>query len=207
MELEEMKTLWEEMSQKVEKQQVLTDTLIMEMTQRQYRSRFNKISLYEGTGTVICYLMALALIIQVGKFDTWYLTLMAVFTAGYLFVMPFLVMRSIFKIQKLDIAKDHYKDTLVQFTKAKRRLLFNQRLAIPFNFLLVFMIVPVFDKLFNGDDMIAEMIAGTGEETSLWFILTIIVTVVFMILVSRWGYRHYKRITSSAENLLKELDR
>ena len=28
MELEEMKTLWQEMSEKVEKQQVLTDTLI-----------------------------------------------------------------------------------------------------------------------------------------------------------------------------------
>ena len=34
MELEEMKTLWEEMSQKVEKQQLVTDQIIMDMTQQ-----------------------------------------------------------------------------------------------------------------------------------------------------------------------------
>ncbi len=41
MELEEMKTLWEEMSLKVEKQQIVTDQLIMEMTQQKYKNKFN----------------------------------------------------------------------------------------------------------------------------------------------------------------------
>ena len=40
MELEEMKVLWQEMSQQVEKQKSLTDKLIIEMTQQKYAQKF-----------------------------------------------------------------------------------------------------------------------------------------------------------------------
>jgi len=70
MELEEMKTLWEEMSQKVEKQQLVTDQIIMDMTQQKYTSKFSKIFLYESLGTVICFAMAVYILFNIEKLDT-----------------------------------------------------------------------------------------------------------------------------------------
>ena len=74
MELEEMKTLWGEMSIEIEKQKKLTDSLIIKMTQADYRNKISKILIPESIGAIICFAEHSIYTCQLSKTkQTWYL--------------------------------------------------------------------------------------------------------------------------------------
>ena len=199
MELEEMKTLWEEMSQKVEKQQLVTDQIIMDMTQQKYTSKFSKIFLYESLGTVICFAMAVYILFNIEKLDTWYLMACGIFTLAFLFLLPLFTLWSLTRIKSLDVAVFSYKETLVRFERSKKWVLLSQRTSIYLSFILFLAVLPVLSKIFNNKDMF------TMDMDALPWIFTGAVFVL-LILFLRWGYGCYKSITASAEMVLKELE-
>ena len=199
MELEEMKTLWQEMSQQVEQQKKLTDTLIMEMTQQKYSQKFSKIAIYESIGAIICFIAAIYMIFNFNKFDTWYLMACGIFMISYLLILPIFVLRSLKTIKSLNITNKSYKQTIVGFAKAKKQLLLVQKLGIYVNFILFLTSIPLAAKLLNNKDI---FLAGG----SIWQGVFIVVVAVLMIFVSRWGYGCYKNVTNSAENILKDLE-
>ncbi|MEP3380166.1 MAG: hypothetical protein ABJO28_06260, partial [Maribacter dokdonensis] len=80
MELEEMKSLWEDMSQKVDQQKVLTDQLIMDMTKERYENRMRRISVPETISALICFAAVIYLISNFNLLDVWYLQLTGVLT-------------------------------------------------------------------------------------------------------------------------------
>ena len=61
MEIEELQSVWSEMSAQLEKQKKLTNELIMEMTQNRYSTKFDKLTFYETIGAVISFVMAIYL--------------------------------------------------------------------------------------------------------------------------------------------------
>lgn len=199
MELEEMKTLWSEMSKEVEKQKSLTDKLIIDMTQERYTNKFNKILIYESMGAVICFAAAIFLIVNLGKLDTWYLLTLGIITITFLLLLPVLVLRSISRIKRLNIATNNYKETLVGFARAKKELLFTQRLGIYLSFVLALVIMPVTSKIVGNKDFFTM-----EHNAKLWFFLPVLF--IFLFFFSRWGYKCYKSITNSAEDILKELE-
>jgi len=85
----------------------------------------------------------------------------------------------------------------VLFEKAKNKLLLLQRVGIYLSFLLMFIILPVASKLLKNKDLFLE--AGV------WFVYLPIMG-TFLFFFARWGYGCYKNITSSAENILNELE-
>lgn len=199
MELEEMKTLWEEMSQKVDKQQLITDQIIMDMTQQKYSNKFTKLFFYESLGTVICYGMAVYLLFNIEKLDTWYLLACGIFTITFLFLLPLFTLRSLTRIKRLDVAAYSYKETLVRFERSKKRVLLLQRTGIYLSLILFLAVLPVMSKIFNNKDMFTmDMDAFPWIFTGAVFVL--------LIFFARWGYGCYKSITASAENVLKELE-
>ena len=64
MELEELRNEWQEMSKEIEKQKILTDKLIIDMTQKKYKNKLNSISIPETIGTVICFAAAIYIFIN-----------------------------------------------------------------------------------------------------------------------------------------------
>ena len=66
MELQEMQAAWQQMNQKIEKQQQLTDQLIMEMTTQKYRAKYQKLNTFETVGGVICYVFATYILMNFG---------------------------------------------------------------------------------------------------------------------------------------------
>ena len=199
MELEEMKTLWQEMSQQVEQQKKLTDTLIMDMTQQKYTQKFSKITTYESIGAAICFIMAILILVNFNKLNTWYLAACGIFTLSYLLTLPILVLRSLKTIRSINISSASYKESIVGFAKAKKQLLLIQKLGMYVNFILFLAIIPVSSKLLGDKDIFI-----TGG--SLWKYGFIVIVAIAMIFVSRWGYGCYKNITNSAENILKEIE-
>lgn len=197
MELDEMKNLWQKMSQKIDKQKHLTNKLIMDMTQERYTNRFNTISTYETIGAVICLVMAFTVIINFGKLDTWYLIACGTFTAAYLLILPILSLNALHRIKRVNISGNSYKETLIAFAKAKKQLLLVQKSGIYLNFILMFITIPLASKILNNKNIFL------GSNHWLWFIP---IFVLFLVIFSRWGYQCYKNITNSAENILKELE-
>lgn len=196
MELDEMKTLWEAMSQKVEKQQTITDKLILEMTRARYKNRFAKITAYETLATVICFAAAFIVSVNFQKLDTWYLVASGIFAITFLVSIPILVLQSWSKIRNLNIGMGNFKDVLKQYANYKTAILRMQRIAIYLNFPFLLVVFLLSNKIINNRDFIQEGIS--------WFWL--IPAFLFLYFFSRWGYNQYVKITNSAENILKELE-
>jgi len=198
MELEEIQALWNELSAKVDKQNTLTDQLILTMTKERYKNRFQKIKTYETIATFIAAALAIAVLLNLGKLDTWYLLACGIFTAAHLLLLPPLVLSSLNKIKNISINNKNYKETIMAFAKAKQWLLFVQRLAMLLNFILMLACLPVAVKLISNKD-----IFKTGSTVLLWIIP---VMVLILVSFSAWGYKWYQRNANAAELLIKELD-
>jgi multisubunit Na+/H+ antiporter MnhG subunit len=198
MELDKMKSLWDEMSLEVEKQKKLTDKIIMEMTQAKYRTKIGIVSKYEGIGAIICFIAAIILITKLNELDTWYLLGSGVLVVVYLITIPTIVLRSIRKMRNLNITSNNYKQTLIDYANNRKHFLLIQRIGIYLNFLLMIVALPMFVKLSSNKDIFVT-------NTSVWYWYVPIMT-LFLIFFSRWGYKSYKSITASAEKTLRELE-
>ena len=197
MELEEMKILWEEMNQKVNQQDQLTDKLIMDMTKERYINKLNGISKYESIGAVFCFLIALLLVANFHKLDSTYLILSGLFSIAFYLILPVLSLNSIARMKRVNIARNNNKQTLIEFGKARTHFLLVQKLAVYFSFVIVIISVPVAVKIIDGKDLF--MNAGFWY----WYIP---IGFLCLFLFSRWGYSCYTSMTNSAENILKELE-
>lgn len=197
MNIEELQAVWQEMSSELEKQKKLTHQIIMQMTQERYRSKLQKIANIEGTGAIVCFLAGTYVVFNFNTLDTWYLQFCGIFTIAFLFLLPVLVMRSIFAMRKIDIRAGKHAETLARFTKARNQFLFLQRIGIGLALVLMFTTLPVASKIMTGKDLFTEL------NIWLWYLP---VMLIFIVLFSRWGYGHYKRITNSAGHILSEME-
>lgn len=199
MEIEEMQALWSEMSDQLEQQKKLTNDIIMNMTQERYTNTFKRLANYETLGAFVCYAVAFYMLLNFNALETWYLKACGGFSIAFLVILPVLVLRTLQRLQGLNIVDTTYKDTLIAYTKAKTRLIRLQQFSIGASFFLMFAVAAVFAKLWSNSDFF--MI-----ERDIKSYLVIGFALVFVSGVSYWGYRHYRNITRSAENLLQELE-
>lgn len=197
MELEEMRNEWQEMSKKMEKQQLLTDKLIIDMTQEKYNNKLRSISVPETIGTVICFAVAFYIFINFYKLDTWYMQLSGIFTALFCIVLPILSLKSIFGMQKINMLTGNYKQVLERFAKSKKRFVLVQKVSFYLSFILVIVALPVAAKLLNGKDLFLE------SKIWLWYVPF---GFIFLYFFSKWVFKHYKKTTEIAEELLKDLE-
>ena len=197
MTLEEMQNVWSEMTEKIDKQERLTDKLIIDMTQEKFKNKISRIARYESLGAVVCFAGAALIALNIGKLDTWYLLASGLLVMLYFILIPLVVLKSIGQMKSIDLLKNTYKQSLIEFTNKRKRFLFWQRTGVISNFFLMVLILPVFSKLFKGKDLFIE-------QSSVWF-WYMVVMLVFLIPFSFWGYNKYKKMTASAENLLRDL--
>jgi len=92
MELEELQAAWTQMSNELEKQKELTNTLIMDMTKEKYNAKFRTITNYEKAGTLVCVASAVFIALNIQKLDTWYLLACGLFAVLFSVIMPILVL-------------------------------------------------------------------------------------------------------------------
>lgn len=197
MEIEELQAVWSEMSLQLEKQNKLTNKIIMQMTQERYSNKFSKVSTYETMGAVVCFTMAVYLLIHFSKLETWYQITSGIFTIAILLVLPIMVLRALNHMKRINIHDSNFTDTIVNYTKAKNQLLLTQRIGIYVSFVLLFASLPVFGKIIGDKDILID------HGVLFWYFP---IMGIFLFLFTRWGYKCYKGITNSAENILKELE-
>ena len=198
MELEEMKSLWSNLSKEVEQQKILTDNLIIEMTKERINSKLNKIALPEMIGALVCLAGALFILVNFSKLDTWYFITCGVFTISYLILLPIISLNSLFKMKNVSLDDTNYKQTLIKFSRNKKRYMMIQKSSIYFSLLLVFTAMPLAGKIINNKDIFIE--------SNIWYIYLPIM-LVFLFFFSRWGIKCVNNVTQSSEDLLKDLEK
>ncbi|PKV51244.1 hypothetical protein ATE84_3318 [Aquimarina sp. MAR_2010_214] len=200
MELEEMQTVWSQMSDQIDKQKKLTDKMIIMMTQDQYRKKLNKIAYPEMIGAIICYSVVILILVNLNKLDNWYTLLSGIISTVILLVLPILSLKSIYQMRKINIARNNYKETLLEYSKGKKRFQVATKMGVYLGFVLMFVIMPVTSKIINNKDLFSE-------TKSLWpFAIAIPVAIIFFIVFVRWVGKCYNNNINSAETLFKELE-
>lgn len=198
MNLEEMQSVWKEMTEKLDDQKHLTNKLIMDMTKEKFKNKISRIARYESLGALICFIGALCLILNIEKLDTWYLLGSGLLVLTYLIILPIIVLKYIKQMKNIDLVNNSYKQSLIAFTDKRRQFLLAQRVGIIANFFLMILILPVSSKLFNGEDLFI-----TQSSKWIWYM---VMMVIFLVPFSIWGYRKYDKMTATAENLLRDLE-
>lgn len=196
MELEEMKTLWDEISVEIEKQKKLTDSLILQMTKANYRNKINKIWIPELMGTLVCLASVIFILINYTKLNTPYLMACGIIASLILVLLPLLSLNAVYKMRSVHISAKSYKQSLLDYSKGKILFVFVQKLSFYLGSLLLLLIFPVMGILIGGVDLF--------KESPLW--LWFAVGFPFFYLFARWVFKKYIRSTIDAENMLKELD-
>ena len=197
MTLEEMQHVWSEMTEKIAEQERLTDLLIINMTEEKIKNKISSIARYETLGAIVCFIGALCILLNIERLDTWYLLTSGIVVLAYLIFIPLMVLKQIGQMKSIDLLKNSYKQSLIEFAKKRKRFLFWQRIALFSNSVPIVLILPVSSKMFKGNDLFLEQGA-----LWLWYVIAML---VILIPFSYWGYRKYSRMTASAENLLKDL--
>ncbi|MEP6748033.1 MAG: hypothetical protein ABJB86_09925 [Bacteroidota bacterium] len=195
MDLEEMKTLWIQMSLQVEKQKKITDSLIIKMTQVNYRNKINKIWIPEAISSVFAFIAIAFIVTGFQKLNTWYLVICGMVTMVILFLLPVLSLRSIYRIRSLQVLDKNYKESLLAYSKARIHFVFVQKLSFYLGSVLILTVVPVVRKLINGMDFF--------KETKLWF--AYVIGFPFYYFIAKWVFKYYIKSAADAENILKEL--
>lgn len=199
MEIEEMQALWSELTDQLEKQKKLTDKIIMDMTQERYSNKFRKITNIETFGALVCFIMGLYILINFPKLDTWYLMACGAITLTFLFGLPLMALSALRNIRNVNIRDKNYKEALLDYSKAKRRIMNIQKVAIFASFIVMIAASGVFAKVWGNKDFFLV-------ERNMWANLALLGALLFVSFFAYWGYRGYSRLTNSAENILKELE-
>lgn len=196
MELEEMKTLWEEMSLKLEKQKKMTDTLIIKMTQANYRNKLSKILVPETIGSLVCLIQIVFILINFSELNTWYLAACGILSVVISLLMPLLSLTSIRNLRSVHISQNNYRQSLLDYSKGKRLFVLIQKINFYLGCIFMVVVLPVMGQLIGGKDLF--------KVTRLWWIYSI--AFVFFSGFARWVYRCYIKTADDAESILKELE-
>ncbi|APU69470.1 hypothetical protein [Christiangramia flava] len=196
MELEEMKNLWEGMSKKVEKQELLTKNLLEKVTEQKYHSKLNKIRYPEMIGTIICYLGAVYLIMNFVKIDPLAEKIFAIIAIGLLLTLPVISLRSLNLMQNLPISSKTYLDTLNDFGKRKMRFQKFQKLNVSLGLFLLIVAIPVLSAI-KGVDL---------SETEHFWTLTFPISIIAFLGFAFWVFRSYKKSLEATEKLLSDIN-
>ncbi|WP_299799589.1 hypothetical protein [uncultured Maribacter sp.] len=199
MELEELQSAWTQMSDELNHQKKLTNQIILDMTKQKYQNKFTTITKYETIGAVVCFAIALFVLINFGKLDTWYLQICGVLTLSFLIVLPVMVLTTLKKIKNIDILNGSYKENLKFYLKTKNRLLRLQQVGIAVGFVGLLFIVPVTSKIISNKNVFL-----TSLKTEQYVIFAI--TMIAMVFFCKWAYKGYVKVTQSAQELIQELE-
>lgn len=196
MELEEMKSHWQNLSVKVENHERIQKEILLEMTKTRFRRKIDGIRIPEIFGTLICFAYAAYLVYNFGKIDLWFNQTLAVANIFSFIILPVASLTTIWQMKSLQINHLATTDMLEQFRRAKRNFWRVQQLAVWLAGMMVLTLVPILDDIHGKED--------TFLQAEFWMIYTP-VSLVFLFFFSRYVLGKYRKIMLQSEDILKDI--
>ncbi|SHJ00395.1 hypothetical protein SAMN04487911_10961 [Arenibacter nanhaiticus] len=200
MDLEELRSAWEEMSSKLEAQKSVTDDIILKMTKENYKNNLNKISRPESYGAIIALFGALAILFNFYQLDTWLLRVCGSISLIIMIVLPLLSLIYLRRMQHIDVSENNYKDVVQKFSKNKQRFQRLQKTSVYIGFVFMIILIPVTSKLMNGEDIFSQPF----KPFWFWFLP---LAFIFYYLFSKKVLKCYTSNINRANRLLNDLER
>ena len=195
MELDDLKSIWQNEGN-ANTQNNLTTLIIDKMTQEKYRSKIKKITLPEIIGSSICVTAAGFIALNFNKLDT--IALQAVGVASIIILLIISVL-SVLSLQRLNVRKDltkPYAEILKIFAAQKIAFYKLQKINIILCYLLMVTIIVLLPKLFGGKDI---------TEYKYFWLFAFSTGYIFLLLLSKFVSKFYKKTLQQSEELLREL--
>lgn len=196
MELEEMQSTWSALSKRVEKQENITNQIIEEMTQKKYNSKLNKIVYSEYIGTIVCFIAAVYLILNLTKIENTPVQILALASIALLFILPIISLKSLHTIKSVNITSKTYLEAINSFASQKIRFQKFQKLNVLLGFSLVLMTVPVLSAI-QGKDL---------SETPYFWSLIFPFFILIFLAFAFWVLKSYNKVLNDTERMLADID-
>lgn len=196
MELEEMQSLWADLSQKIEKQDKIQKELLMEITKQKFRKKLNHIRFTETIGSIICFVYAMYLLSKLPELELWYNQVFAMITILIMTILPISSLSAIKAMRSVKIDHEAPAKMLEKFEKSKIRFWKVQKYGMIFGALVLVTVLPPISEIQGSGDMISK---------PLFWVIYLPAALLFMFLFSRWALGKYKKVIDSSEKLLSEL--
>jgi hypothetical protein len=196
MELEEMKSLWGDITMEIKKQKKITDSLIMKMIRVNYRNKITRILVPEAIGALGCLAGTLYILTGIHKLNTPWLLACGIISVLILILLPVLSIRAIQRIRSVNIPENNFRQSLSEYSVARIKFVSVQKFSFYLGAILLVVILPVMGALIGGKDLF--------KENSLWIFYAVLFPSFYAF--SRWVFKSYVKTVSDAENILKELE-
>lgn len=196
MELEEMKLAWNALSKRVEKQEILNQQMIEKMTKNQFQTNLKKIAFPEYIGTIICYLGAAYLSVNIPKLEEPLIQFFGVISVVLLLILPIISLQSIRAMRKINLSSHTYLETIQIFGKQKIRFQKLQKLNVSLGLFLMVIGVPV----------LLSIQGVSLNPTPLFWMLYFPLGVIFFLGFSYWVLKNYNRTLKATEKMLSEIN-
>jgi len=195
MELEEMKSRWQDLSVKVERQERIQKDILLEMTKTRFKRKLDGIRLPELLGTLISLAYAAYLVFNFGKIDLWFNQIFAVANVLFFVILPLASLMALRRMNALQINHLAMTEMVGEFQLAKRNFWRVQQLAVWLSGVIVLTLVPVLGDIQDKMDRFLEV--------EFWMIY-IPLALAFLFFFSRYVLGKYRRIMNQSEDILRE---
>jgi len=195
MDLEEMKSLWQNLSVKVENQDKIQKEMLLEMTKTRFNRKLDGIRIPEMLGTLISLGYVGYLVFNFGRIDLWYNQIFAVVNVLFFIIMPLASMRSIYRMQGLQINHLATAEMLGEFRRAKQHFWRVQQLAVWLSGVIILTLVPVLGDIQDKMDKFVQ--------PEFW-IIYMPLGLTFLFFFSRYVLGKYRRVTQQLEDILED---
>lgn len=193
MELEEMKNIWENQSQKLDfKLHTLSDVRSLELNNK---TKIFQVS--EVAGFIIAYLLAGIILFNFKEFDHYFLKICGIFLIVYLLTMPIYTLSIIKKLRQPDLINSNYKEIIEHFYYAHRKLKVAEKVSFVASPFLFIASAVIFAKIFLNTDVF-------NLNLNLQNVFFVVLTFIGAMILNIWAFRkrkdHLKSITQSLED-------
>jgi len=196
MDLDNMKNTWNELSELRSQETFLDEDSIRRITHEKSSSRLRKIIGSESLGIAMAIAMVIYLAFNFYKLDTTALLIFGYGTMTILLVSMALGGRIISQASKINIRQNTYSQTLNDFSALKKTLGLYKRLSIPVSFLMPFMLIPVFYKIWLGKNVLDHLV-----EFRTVIIISLILVPTMLYVIFYFYSKNVKQIGDAIKNM------
>lgn len=197
MELEEMKSIWGELSGKVESQEKIKKEELMKMTRKKYQNSLGKIYFPEILGSIISFLYAGYFITQFDRLQLPINQVFAVFNTIIMIVLPAISLITLFHMNSLDIIGESPMNVLQKFKRNKVFYRNFQKVTLVLSGLFAITVLPPLAELLGKADMVSN--------TKFW-IVYVPIGLICVYIFGSWAFRKYDRALEKAQELLEGIE-
>lgn len=196
MELDDLKSTWNEMSNQLKEKKNSDLKIFDKMSKRKFYSNLKKIIIPEILGSAVCIGCAAFIGFNFDKLDKISFQIVGIVSILLLVILPVISIMSIQQLYQVGDMNKPYADTLKRFAIQKIKFCKLQKLNLTLSYLLLVTVILLSTKLFGRKEI---------TDNNYFWILSISLGYIFLLFFSKWVTKKYSKTIRLTEDLLNEL--